>query len=103
MKDVQMLKVGRHFRFEKNKIIVGRNESEKKILTQMRAKNDYCFEVQGYRSPITILQGPKKGRAVEKAAGLTAFYSDQKVGKENLDRSLTVPILCKEDVEELRV
>ena len=110
MKDVQMLKVGRHFRSGKNKIVVGRNEGENKILARMRAKNDYCFEVQGCGSPITILQGPKTGRAVEKAAGLTAFYSDQKVGKvnvafgkENLNRSLTVPILCKEDVEGLRV
>jgi tRNA-specific 2-thiouridylase len=31
--DVNMLKVGRHFRFGKNKIIVGRNETENKILT----------------------------------------------------------------------
>jgi len=110
LKDMQMLKVGRHFRFGKNKIVVGRNENENKILGQMRAKNDYCFEVQGCGSPITILQGPKAGKAVEKAAGLTAFYSDQKVGKvhvafgkESLNRSLTVLVPGKEDVERLRI
>ena len=38
VKDVNLLKVGRHFRFGKNRIIVGRNEEENKLL--LRAKTE---------------------------------------------------------------
>ncbi|HUT17226.1 MAG TPA: hypothetical protein VMW84_02890, partial [Acidobacteriota bacterium] len=76
MADVSLLKVGRHFRFGENKIIVGRNEAENKILTAERARNDYYFEVPDVGSPITILQGAKTKNAIRAAAALTAFYSD---------------------------
>jgi len=110
LKDVQLLKVGRHFRFGKNKIIVGRNETENKLLVQMKMSNDYCFEVQNCGSPITLLQGPKTRTAIERAAGLTAFYSDTKqddalvkFGRGNLDKSLITRILSKEEVKQFRI
>jgi len=110
IKDVQLLKIGRHFRSGKNKIIVGRNDNENKILLQLKTKDDYYFENQGYGSPITLLQGPKTKGAVKKAAFLTAYYSDQKVGdvlvkfgEGSLDKSLIVSIPSKEEVEQLRI
>jgi tRNA-specific 2-thiouridylase len=110
MKDVQLLKVGRHFRFKKNKIIVGRNETENRLLTQMKKVNDYSFEAQDCGSPTTLLQGPKTKSAIEKAAELTAYYSDKKqgnvqvkYGKRDRDKSLTTQLLRKEEVEQLRV
>src|SRR4030066_121272 len=57
--DVFLLKVGRHFRFGENKIIVGRNESENKVLAAKKADGDYCFEVPDVGGPITVLQGHK--------------------------------------------
>jgi PP-loop superfamily ATP-utilizing enzyme len=110
LKDVELLKVGRHFRFRKNKIIVGRNETENKLLTRMKMADDYCFEAQDCGSPITLLQGPKTRNAIEKAAELTAYYSDQKqgkvqikFGKQKLQKPLTTRIPAKEEVEQLRV
>jgi len=110
IKDVQLLKIGRHFRSGKNKIIVGRNESENKVLLQLKTKDDYYFESQGYGSPITLLQGPKTKEAIKDAACFTAYYSDQKVGQvlvkfgeESLDKSLIVSIPSKEEVELLRI
>jgi len=110
LKDVHLLKVGRHFRYGKNKIIVGRNETENKLLVQMKMPNDYCFEVQNCGSPIALLQGPKTRTALEKAAGLTAFYSDTKqdnvlvkFGKGNFNKSLITRILSKGEVEQLRI
>ena len=110
LKDVRLLKVGRHFRFGKNKIIVGRNEAENGLLLQMKMTNDYCFEAQDTGSPITLLQGPKTRTAVKRAAELTAYYSDRKqsvvsvkFGKGELDKSLRTPILSREKVEELRI
>jgi tRNA-specific 2-thiouridylase len=110
IKDVQLLKIGRHFRYGKNKIIVGRNESENKILVQMKRASDYQFEAQGCGSPVTLLQGPKTKEAIEKAASLTAHYSDKKTGevqvrfgKESMSKSLTVSIPSKGEIDRLRI
>jgi tRNA U34 2-thiouridine synthase MnmA/TrmU len=110
LEDVFLLKVGRHFRFEENKIVVGRNESENKTLLQSKAKNDHCFEAQQCGSPITLLQGPKTRKAVRTAASLTAYYSDQKTGKVpvkfnngNMEKSMLVSVPSKEEVEKLRI
>ncbi len=110
LKDVQLLKVGRHFRFGRNKIIVGRNEAENSLLLQMKMANDYCFEAQETGSPITLLQGPKTRTAFKKAAELTAYYSDRKqgivlvkFGRGEFDKSLRTPILSEEEVKHLRI
>jgi len=108
--DVTLLKVGRHFRFGRSKIIVGRNEAENKVLTVEKARNDYFFEVPVIAGPITILQGLKTKKAVAIAAELTAFYSDAKsntvtvnFGKEKLDRSVAVTVPAKSKVDNLRI
>lgn len=110
LEDVQLLKVGRHFRFGRNKVIVGRNESENKILVRQKCDDDYYFEVQDCGSPITLLQGPKTMKAIETAACLTAYYSDQKAGEalvkfgsESLDKSMMVRIPSEEEVDKLRI
>jgi tRNA U34 2-thiouridine synthase MnmA/TrmU len=78
LKDISLLKLGRHFRLGSNKIIVGRNERENKLLLSLRAPSDYYFEVPGCGSPITILQGRKSSEAIRITASLTARYSDAK-------------------------
>ncbi|MCK4477467.1 hypothetical protein KAU88_02930 [Candidatus Bathyarchaeota archaeon] len=110
IKDINLLKIGRHFRFGKNKIIVGRNETENKQLERMRGKNDYCFEVPDCGSPITLLQGPKTRKAERKAAALTLRYSDIKLGealvkfgREKMDKSVIVPAPDASEIEELRI
>jgi tRNA U34 2-thiouridine synthase MnmA/TrmU len=110
MADVTLLQVGRHFRFGENKIIVGRNESENKVLTARKTKNEYYFELPDVVGPITLLQGPKTKKAIEVAAGLTAFHSDAKVGqvkvnfgRESLSKSLVVTVPSRADVDKLRV
>ncbi|MCS7113961.1 MAG: 7-cyano-7-deazaguanine synthase [Candidatus Bathyarchaeota archaeon] len=110
MADLELLKVGRHFRFGKNKIIVGRNREENEKLLKLKGRNDYFFEAVGCGSPITLLHGPKTRQAVEKAAQLTAYYSDQKTGevhvrygREKLDRQIIVGVPSREQVEQVRI
>jgi tRNA-specific 2-thiouridylase len=110
MADVALLKVGRHFRLGENKIIVGRNEEENRILTAKKARNDYYFEVPDVGSPITVLQGAKTKKAIRTAAVLTVFYSDAKsdkvtvnFGRERLDKSVIVSIPSRAEVESLRI
>lgn len=110
IKNINILKIGRHFRFRKNKIIVGRNEEENKQLLKMKEKNDYYFEVPDCGSPITILQGPKTKEAIKKAAKLTAHYSDAKekkilvkYGKEKLIKSLSLVSINNNEIKKLRI
>ena len=108
--DVALLRLGRHFRLGENKIIVGRNDAENKALMAGKARNDYSFEVPEIAGPITVLQGRKTKKAVEVAAALTAFYSDAKTeavtvnfGRERLDKSVTVHVPSRAEVESMRV
>ncbi len=84
MRDVRVLKIGRHFRFGSSKIIVGRNEAENTLLLDLKNTEDYVFEVPDYGSPITILEGEKSKEAIEVAAKLTARYSDAGAKEEVL-------------------
>ena len=81
VKEVNLLKVGRHFRFGDNKIIVGRNEAENRVLLQTKQKTDFYFEVPNCGSPTTILRGPKTKMVIEKAAGLAVFTLRQEMGR----------------------
>jgi tRNA-specific 2-thiouridylase len=110
MVDVALLKFGRHFRLGKNKIIVGRNEGENKLLSAQKMPSEYYFELPDIVGPITILQGPKTKKAVETSAKLTAYYSDAKAGevkvnfgRETLDKCLFVKVPDKAEVDKLRV
>ena len=108
--DINLLKIGRHFRLGKNKIIVGRNEAENKLLFGRKTTSEYYFELPDIVGPITILQGPTTKKSIETAAKLTAFYSDAKTckvkvnfGKERLNKSSYVKVPDKAEVEKLRV
>ncbi len=110
MADIALLRIGRHFRIGKNKFVVGRQEAENKLLVARKTKNEYYFELPDIVGPITILQGPKTKKAIETAAKLTAFYSDAKTGevkvnfgREALDKSITVALPEKAEVDKLRV
>ena len=107
--DIEILKLGRHFRFGKNKIVVGRDENENNKLLTLKQKTDFIFEVPEIGSPITVLQGPKTKEAIEKAAQLTARYSDSKEKEttvkygSRLNKSLIVSILQSDEINEIRL
>jgi len=109
VKDINLLKIGRHFRFGKNKIIVGRNEIENKQLLSSKQPGDYLFEVSEYNGPITILQGPKIKEAIKKTAALTIRYSDVKdkvlvkFGRKKLNKTITIQPITEEEIEKMRI
>ena len=76
MEDIHILKHGRHFRYKKSKIIVGRNETENKMLLNLRKPNDLIMEAKDVPGPITILQGEFDEETLNYAAMLTLRYSD---------------------------
>ena len=110
LRDVSLLKVGRHFRLGPNKIVVGRNEKENMFLQKNKLKSEYIFEVPIYGSPTTLLTGPKAKKVIQKAAELTAFYSDNKnkqvrvkFGKKDLAKEIIVNKLTMAEINELKI
>ncbi len=111
VEDVALLRVGRHFRVGKSKIVVGRNQAENIYLSEHRGRDDFLFEMPApIMGPTTLLQGPKTKATIELAAKLTAFYCDAKTpkamvkyGKEALDKTVAVVVPNRENVDKLRV
>jgi tRNA U34 2-thiouridine synthase MnmA/TrmU len=78
-KDINLLKIGRHFRFSSEcKIIIGRDQKENESLLSFSGPEDYMLKVEGYGSPITLIAGKTTDKALEIAASLCARYSDAK-------------------------
>lgn len=108
--DLKMLKVGRHFRYGKNKIIVGADEIDNKVLLKLKNKTDYIFEVPEIGSPVTVLTGKKTKDAIKMAAKLTLRYSDAPLGRGTVryGKKRAVKAICvgpakQKEIEKLRV
>ncbi|HUT00797.1 MAG TPA: hypothetical protein VMY59_10805 [Candidatus Thermoplasmatota archaeon] len=79
IRDIQLLKYGRHVRLPSGaKVIVGRNEEENKVLLQCMNPEDIALEVIGTGSPITLLKKQKDEGDLRQAAKLCIHYSDTK-------------------------
>jgi tRNA-specific 2-thiouridylase len=77
LNDVNLLKVGRHFRLSsQTKAVVGRNEEENQRLLNLAQQGDLLFEVTTCGSPLTLLRGETDGDSIRHAAAMTARYSD---------------------------
>ncbi len=82
-KEIELLRVGRHFLFDKAIIIVGRNQEENGIITGYGKIN---MEVKDIPSPITTILGKVNDEVLRKASELTIKYSDAgKLKKEKVE------------------
>jgi tRNA-specific 2-thiouridylase len=79
IRDIALLKVGRHFRFSPEcKIIVGRDKKENEILESLAVSSDCMITIEGYGSPTVLVSGVVNDEALRVAASLCARYSDAK-------------------------
>lgn len=79
LRDVHLLKVGRHFRLASGaKVIVGRDEKENSTIFALASDSDILLEVQGAPSPVALLKGKKD---IVPAASICLKYSDLKGGR----------------------
>lgn len=79
LRDVKVLKVGRHFRLRTGrKVIVGRNELENRVLTNLVQADEIVIEPVDVPGPVVVVwRGGGEGD-IEVAARLCARYSDGK-------------------------
>jgi len=77
MREVQLLRVGRHFRTADGfKIIVGRDERDNENIQKIAQRDDYLLQVAGdYGSPLVIAEPGISHEGLNLAAALCARYS----------------------------
>jgi len=106
--DIELLKIGRQFRINNTKIIVGRNHEENLMIKKLAGKNDLLLEAVDAPSPITLVRGKADKIAKEKAAEITAGYSDAKTEKVLIGllpkkENITAKKAEKEEIDKFRI
>ncbi|UCE66745.1 MAG: hypothetical protein JSU85_01660 [Candidatus Zixiibacteriota bacterium] len=77
--DLNLLRVGRHFRLsDKAKLVVGRDEKENDLIESLRRPDDCILEVKEFGSPIGLLRGEADETVMMTAASVVARYCDGK-------------------------
>jgi len=75
--DIDLLKIGRHFRFDPTtKLIVGRNKDENEMLQALALDGDVLLETKDHVGPISLLRGDDFEKNLKLAAAITLRYSD---------------------------
>lgn len=113
LNDVNLLKVGRHFRLSPGvKVVVGRNEDENHRLQHLARRGDFFFEVKGCGSPITLLRREAGEEEIHLPAAITARYSDAQEDRVEvhygtdytaLSETILVSSLEEDDLTRLRI
>ena len=78
LNDIELLKVGRHFRITHDaKLVVGRNKDENEVIKALVADGDAIIEVKEYVGPTCILRCKScNDSLIMKCAAIAARYSD---------------------------
>jgi tRNA U34 2-thiouridine synthase MnmA/TrmU len=85
--DVQLLKVGRHFRLADGTLLaMGRFEKDNALLERLFQAGDVRIEAEGVAGPTTLLRGAASPENIALAASLTLRYIKGSAGK-------TIPVV----------
>lgn len=82
LNDVELLKVGRHFRLDDAKLVVGRNKDENELIQALMQDGDIMLEPKDVKGPKALLRysNGKRGEEEEEvlalAASIVCRYSD---------------------------
>jgi len=110
--DAFLLMIGRHFRIDGTKIIVGRNRDENnRLLAVAESRQIPYLMVKDYKGPVALIMDGENPSLVKRAASITVRYSDAPknihvnvickfAGKED---EVTVTAMSDEQIERLRV
>ena len=94
--DIDLLKVGRHFRLDKNtKIIVGRNHDENEAISALALPGDILLEATDYVGPTSMIRSTVGNAISHKAlaASITLRYSD--APKDDKVYTVSIHIITK--------
>jgi hypothetical protein len=76
-RDINLLRVGRHFRPQPDcKIVVGRNEAENGALEAFVLNGDALLRLKDFEGPVTLVRGQYGPGEIQLAASITVRYGD---------------------------
>jgi tRNA U34 2-thiouridine synthase MnmA/TrmU len=77
MRDIELLRVGRHFRLDRStKLVIGRRKEENERLLELARGGDTVIRVMDYPGPIGLIPGGSPKAPAVLAASLCVRYSD---------------------------
>lgn len=77
IRDIELLKVGRHFRLNaETKVVVGRNSSENSMIEKMYRLNDALLRAESFPGPTVLVAGGGTQETLHQAMRLCLRYSD---------------------------
>jgi tRNA-specific 2-thiouridylase len=95
---IELLKLGRHFRLgQGTKLVVGRNKEENQRLFSLAAKKAVILKPISVPGPTAVLSGLVTSSEIELALEITAAYSDSE-GKASVEM-----VICGEKEERLSI
>lgn len=93
-KDIMLLRYGRHFWFDKIKIVVGRNKEDNKAIKSLAERGDILIEMKDYPGPLTLIRNYSKQSVaptvIKKAQDLTKYYSAKTRGLTKKIKFVTI-------------
>jgi len=85
--DIRLLTLGRHFRIDSGKkVILGRNNSENRMLMDLAPRGYHLFIPQGFPGPVALLSGNPDQDINQTIGRLIITYSKQVPGRSFLIR-----------------
>lgn len=79
LREIELLKVGRHFRLDPNtKLVVGRNKNENQVIQTLWKESDLLLSTMSVPGPTVLVSGDLSPELIDLAASMTASYSDAK-------------------------
>jgi len=99
LNDTELLKVGRHFRINKNsKLIVGRNKDENDVISSLAMPDDVLLEAKDHKGPSALLRGLYDESIIALAGSIVHRYSDAPK-----DAECTITIRSNNDLRDIFV
>jgi len=100
VENIKLLKVGRHFRLNGTKIVVGRNKDDNERMLNLAKEGDIVVKVKAFTGPTTVIRGNGASATIEQAAALTAGYSK---GKNENTVTVEYRLFPEEKLEEVEI
>ena len=82
LRDVRLLKLGRHFRIGSVKIVVGKNAEENQRIREMAKAEDIILSAEHFPGPVALVCGGAAEEVLMQGAGICAAFSDVRGSEE---------------------
>ncbi|MBN1587191.1 MAG: hypothetical protein JW937_07165 [Candidatus Omnitrophica bacterium] len=103
LEDLELLRLGRHFRISPNtKIVVGRNETENQMLRSLNLNSAVTLATVAFPGPVSVIVGEISERSIGTAVRIIVYYAKpQRLGLDSIALKLNEETLLNFVLKEL--